>query len=69
MKWIIGVLIFWVAAYALNIWLANSKWRNTRAVKFAVPAIFGITILVIWEGGTDRVCHRLWCSRDNRNPD
>ena len=50
MKWIIGVLIFWVAAYALNIWLANSKWRNTRVVKFAVPAIFGITILVIWEG-------------------
>ncbi len=50
MKWIVGVLIFWVAAYALNIWLSNSRWRNTRAVKFAVPAIFGITILVIWEG-------------------
>ncbi len=50
MKWIVGVLIFWVAAYALNVWLANSKWRDTRAVKFAVPAIFGITILVIWEG-------------------
>ncbi|AXX97219.1 ABC transporter permease [Profundibacter amoris] len=50
MMWVVGVLIFWVAAYALNIWLSNSKWRNTRAVKFAVPAIFGITILVIWEG-------------------
>ncbi len=50
MMWIIGVLIFWAAAYALNIWLSNSKWRDTRAVKFAVPAIFGITILVIWEG-------------------
>ncbi|WP_457648004.1 ABC transporter permease [Profundibacter sp.] len=50
MKWIVGVLIFWVAAYALNVWLANSKWRDTRAVKIAVPAIFGITILVIWEG-------------------
>jgi NitT/TauT family transport system permease protein len=50
MMWVVGVLIFWVAAYALNIWLSNSKWRKTRAVKFAVPAIFGITILVIWEG-------------------
>jgi len=50
MMWIIGVLIFWAAAYVLNIWLSNSKWRGTRAVKFAVPAIFGITILVIWEG-------------------
>jgi len=50
MMWIIGVLIFWAAAYALNIWLSNCEWRDTRAVKFAVPAIFGITILVIWEG-------------------
>ena len=50
MMWVVGVLIFWVAAYALNIWLSNSEWRETRAVKFAVPAIFGITILVIWEG-------------------
>ncbi len=50
MMWIIGVFIFWLAAYFLNIYLANSAWRKTRLVKLAVPAIFGITILVVWEG-------------------
>lgn len=50
MSWIIGVFIFWLAAYFLNVRLANSAWHKTRAVKLAVPAIFGITILVVWEG-------------------
>jgi len=50
MIWIIGVLIFWAAAYVLNIYLANSAMSKTRIIKLAVPAIFGITILVVWEG-------------------
>ncbi len=50
MMWIIGVFIFWLVAYFLNIYLANSVWHNTRIVKLAVPAIFGITLLVVWEG-------------------
>lgn len=50
MIWIISVFIFWLAAYGLNVWLANSKMSNTRAVKLAVPTIFGITLLVVWEG-------------------
>lgn len=50
MIWLIGVFLFWLAAYFLNVYLANSLWRKTRIVKLAVPAIFGITILVVWEG-------------------
>ena len=50
MIWIIGVFVFWVVAYFLNVYLANSVWHNTRIVKLAVPAIFGITLLVVWEG-------------------
>jgi len=50
MGWLIGVFLFWLAGYFLNIYLANSPWRKTRIVKLAVPAIFGITILVVWEG-------------------
>lgn len=50
MSWIIGVFIFWLVAYFLNIYLANSVWHKTRIVKLAVPTIFGITILVVWEG-------------------
>jgi len=50
MIWIYGVLIFWAAAFALNIYLSNSPWHETRVIKLVVPAIFGITILVVWEG-------------------
>ncbi len=50
MTLIIGALVFWAAAWWLNIWLSNSKYAGTRAVRLAVPVIFGITILVVWEG-------------------
>ena len=48
--WLIFALVFWAAAYALNVRLANSSASSTRAVGLAVPIIFGITILVVWEG-------------------
>jgi NitT/TauT family transport system permease protein len=41
---------FWLAAYLFNNWLAKSRWADTRAVRFAVPAIFGVTVIVVWEG-------------------
>lgn len=50
MSWVLGALLFWVLAFALNIWLSHSPWHTTRLVRFLVPAIFGITLLVLWEG-------------------
>ncbi len=50
MTWLIGSLVFWVAAWLLNVWLANGPWRGRRAVRIAVPVIFGISLLVLWEG-------------------
>jgi len=50
MIWILGALAFWALAHWLNIRLANGPARNTRAVKLAVPALFGATLLVLWEG-------------------
>ncbi|TCO70289.1 ABC transporter permease [Rhodovulum euryhalinum] len=50
MTWALGTGLFWAAAVALNVWLSNSPWRRTWAVRLAVPAIFGLTILVVWEG-------------------
>lgn len=50
MSALIAAMVFWVAAWALNIWLANGNWRDTRAVRIAVPIIFGLTLLVLWEG-------------------
>ena len=43
-------LIFWGGAWALNVLLANSRWRETLAVRVAVPVLFGVTLLVLWEG-------------------
>ena len=50
MNWLFGSIAFWVGAWALNVWLANSPWRERRAVRIAIPVIFGISILVLWEG-------------------
>lgn len=43
-------LVFWIVTWALNIWLANSQWQHTRLVRIAIPILFGVTLLVLWEG-------------------
>ncbi|MEO0372574.1 MAG: ABC transporter permease [Pseudomonadota bacterium] len=50
MTWIVGALIFWAAAWLANTWLANSRLSRLRAVRIAIPLLFGLTILVLWEG-------------------
>lgn len=50
MSWLIFALIFWAGAWALNARLANSPWQTTRAVRILVPVLFGITLIVLWEG-------------------
>ena len=42
-------IVIWIVAWALNSWLANGPYKKSRAVSFAVPLIFGATILVVWE--------------------
>lgn len=49
MTWLVLALVFWLGAWALNTWLANSRWRETAVVRVAVPALFGVTLLVLWE--------------------
>jgi NitT/TauT family transport system permease protein len=45
-----GSLAFWAAAWWLNTRLAAARGPAERAARFAVPALFGITLLVLWEG-------------------
>jgi NitT/TauT family transport system permease protein len=50
---IAGFLVFWAAAWALNEWLVRRNPKSVlaqRGISIAVPVIFGITLLVIWEG-------------------
>ena len=50
MSWLVFALVFWFGAWALNTWLAHSRWSDTRAVRIAIPVLFGVTLLVLWEG-------------------
>ena len=45
-----GAVIFWLLAWGVNILLARSAWSETRAVRIAIPLLFGAAILVLWEG-------------------
>ena len=42
---VLGILI-WLAAWALNIWLARANITGTRIL---VPVIFGLAVLILWE--------------------
>jgi NitT/TauT family transport system permease protein len=41
---------FWLAAWALNVWLAGSRVSRSGLGRALVPLIFGATVLVLWEG-------------------
>ena len=52
---VIGALAFWAVAWALNEWLvrrAVSGRAGQLATGIAVPLVFGVTLLVLWEGLT-----------------
>ena len=50
MIWLIIAVLFWLAAWALNIRLANSTVSENTVVRIGVPVLFGVTMLVLWEG-------------------
>ena len=47
---VFGALLFWAAAWFVNIRLANGPFAEWLAVRIAVPVLFGVTLLVLWEG-------------------
>ncbi len=50
MIWLGAAFLFWALASAFNIWLARSGFCHKLWARFLVPALFGFTILVVWEG-------------------
>lgn len=50
MTLVILSLLFWAGAWWLNVGLSQSGVVQSRAGRLLVPAIFGITLLVVWEG-------------------
>ena len=49
MTLVILALIIWLVAWRVNVFLANTAASETRFMKLLVPAIFGFTILAVWE--------------------
>ncbi len=47
---ILVAVVFWLAAWGVNSWLARSRFAGLRAVRIAIPALFGVAILVLWQG-------------------
>ena len=51
--YLLGAIAFWIAAWAFNEWLVRQRFTSTgadRAARIFVPVLFGVTILVLWEG-------------------
>ncbi len=49
MIWLLSGALFWAAAFAVNVAVARSRHSARRWARVFVPALFGITILVVWE--------------------
>ena len=51
--WFIGAILFWLAAWASNEWLVRHTFASQsakRMSRMAVPLLFGLAILALWEG-------------------
>ncbi len=46
----VSALLFWLLAWVINVRIANSAFARRREGRVTVAAIFGITILILWEG-------------------
>jgi len=49
MIWAVAAIVIWIFGWWLNVRLANSASSDNTLVKILVPAIFGITVLIVWE--------------------
>ena len=43
-------IVVWLAAWGVNAGLARSRYCGSRAVRIAIPALFGVAVLVLWQG-------------------
>ncbi len=49
MIWVVAAVVLWLAAWRLNVALAAGPAERVPALRLAVPAIFGLTLLFAWE--------------------
>jgi len=49
MTLVVAALVLWALAWMLNARLANGPASESRSIRLLVPAIFGLTLLAMWE--------------------
>ncbi|MBV0912316.1 ABC transporter permease [Anianabacter salinae] len=49
MIWVAAGVLIWLGAWALNVRIAHSALAGTRAGRMAIPLIFGLSVLILWE--------------------
>ncbi|MEP5732165.1 MAG: ABC transporter permease [Sulfitobacter sp.] len=49
MIWAIAAMVIWAFGWWVNVRLANGSASNNAGVRFLIPMIFGLTIVIIWE--------------------
>jgi NitT/TauT family transport system permease protein len=49
MMYVLLALLIWAGGWVLNVRLANGPGSNLTMIKVAIPAIFGLTIVIVWE--------------------
>ena len=52
MIWLLAALALWIVAWSANVWLSGGvlvRGRLGRLGRLIVPAIFGLTVLFVWE--------------------
>ncbi|QQA42808.1 ABC transporter permease [Pelagovum pacificum] len=47
---LVAAIVFWLAAWGMNVAIANSPGRDTTPARVMVPLMFGVALLVLWEG-------------------
>jgi NitT/TauT family transport system permease protein len=56
MIWLlVAAVLFWLGAWGLNEWLSRREFANAllqKCVNLLIPLLFGIALLVLWEGFT-----------------
>ena len=50
MIWLFASLAVWLLAWRVNVVLSHSALAKSRIGRLLVPAIFGATLLLVWEG-------------------
>jgi len=50
MIWLVGAVAFWALAVLVNVKIAGSAAHKQRWARIVVPALFGIAVMVLWEG-------------------